>query len=184
MTRIFPSLAILNLLGLLTAFVLGVVSRLRGGLLNLNDPIYLVHYGVGLYAVLATLLVHCLGIVNFLGTGRWVKEVCLAYGLPDGNWPLKTRDLKRATTPKAILAMLLTIATAAAGEADQHRAWPWWNHLVLASAALVVNAWVHTVQYRNIRINVGILEGVMADVERARAEQGLPSNAEALQASE
>jgi hypothetical protein len=151
-------------------------------LLDLNDPIYLVHYGVGLYAVLAALLVHCLGIINFLGTGRWVKEVCLAYGLPDGNWPLKTRDLKRDTTPKAILAMLVTIAAAATGEADQHRLWPWWLHLVLAVAALGVNAWVHSVQYRNVRINVGILEGVMLDVERARAEQGLPSNAEALEA--
>jgi hypothetical protein len=184
MTRIFPVLAILNLLGLAAAFALGVVSRLRNGLLDLSDPIYMIHYGVGLYAVLATLLVHCLVMVNFLGTGRWVKEVCLAYGLPDGGWPLKTRDLKRDTTPKAILAMLLTIAAAAAGEADQHRAWPWWVHLVLAVAAVAVNAWVHSVQYRNIRINVGILDGVMADVERARAEQGLPTNAEALEASQ
>jgi hypothetical protein len=78
--------------------------------------------------------------------------------------------------------MLVTIAAAATGEADQHRLWPWWLHLVLAVAALGVNAWVHSVQYRNVRINVGILEGVMLDVERARAEQGLPSNAEALEA--
>ena len=56
--------------------------------------------------------------------------------------------------------------------------------IVLAVAAVGVNAWVHSVQYRNIRINVGVLEGVMLDVERARAEQGLPSNAEALEAAE
>src|SRR5205085_869860 len=119
---------------------------------------------------------HCLVMVNFLGTGRWVKEVCLAYRLPDGNWPLKTRDLKRATTPKAILAMCLAIAAAASGQADQVREWPWWVHCVLAVATLATNTWVHFVQYRNITLNVGILEGVMTDVDWARAEQGLPPN--------
>jgi len=181
MTRIFLVLATLDFLALLASFVVGVLSKMRGALFDLHDPTYMVHYTLGLSAAVGNLLVHCLVLTYFLGTGRWVKEVCLAYELPDAQWPRLTRDLKRRNTPWVLLAMGLTIACAAAGEGDQHGVWPWWVHLLLAVVVLVVNAGVFVREYRNLRINVGVLDAVMAEVERIRAERGLPSNAEALQ---
>ena len=114
----------------------------------------------------------------FMGTGRLIKEVTLAYDLPDERWARPTRDLKRGNTPKAILAMLLSIAVAAAGEGDRHNVWPWWIHLMLACAALVFNLWVFRVEYRNVACNGRILDEVLAEVERIRAAHGLPSSAD------
>lgn len=180
MSRIFARLAALNYLLLLAAFGSGILSKLRGGLFDLDSPLYPLHFYLGLSALLSTLFVHILVQIQLLGTGRWVKEVCEAYELPDAGWPRQTRRLKLDTTPKAILSYLIMVATGAAGMANQHQEWPWYLHLVLAVATLLSNAWVHCVEYRNLAINTGILEGVLRDVERIRAARGLPSNQEAL----
>src|SRR5713226_2281106 len=102
MTRIFLTLASLNALGLLASFLLGVTSMLRDGVKNPSDPIYQIHFLVGLFTAIATLLVHCIIFTSFLGTGRWVKEVGLAYSLPDANYPRTTRELKRTVFPPAL----------------------------------------------------------------------------------
>jgi hypothetical protein len=183
MTHLFAVLSALNVLLLLTATASGFLSLAALDKAS-HETLYLVHFILGLGAALTTLLVHCLQMTYFLGTGRWVKEVCLAYGLPDADLPRKTRDLKRGTTPWAILAMCTTIACAAAGEADRHAVWPAWIHLVLAFLAVLINLHVHRIQYRNIRMNGAILEAVMTGVERRRAEEGLPSNLEVLQQQE
>src|SRR5205085_3744677 len=119
---------------LLSGFGVGVLSKL-------GFSVYLVHFWLGLSAVLVTLLVHCLIFTYFLGTGRWVKEVALAYRLPDEPLPRLTRELKRQTFPVALAAMLVTIATSAAGAGVQLRlpGWPWQLHLGLAVATLLVN---------------------------------------------
>lgn len=184
MARIFLALAVLDFLVLFVTFAVGVGSKLSGGLFDLDSPIYLIHYNLGLFTALTTLFVHCLVIVYLLGTGRMIKEICLAYGFPDDTWPRRTRDLKRGTTPFGITAMLVTIAAAAAGEARQHQVWPWWVHLVLAVATLLVNGWVFSRQYRNIVVNGRILDEVFLEVDRVRAERGLPSNAEILRQEE
>ena len=101
---------------LLTAtFLVGVLSQLRGSRLDPGDPTFLLHVYLGILSCLTTLAVHCLVFIYFLGTGRWVKEVALAYRLPDAPLPRLTRDLKRRTFPVALLAMLVPIAAAAAG---------------------------------------------------------------------
>ena len=56
-----------------------------------KKDVYIVHFYLGLGTALGILLVHCLIFTYFLGTGRWVKEVGLAYGLPDERWPRQTR---------------------------------------------------------------------------------------------
>src|SRR5213595_3300757 len=108
MTRIFTTLATMDGLLLLSGFGVGVVSKL-------GVSVYLVHFWLGLSAVLVTLLVHCLIFTYFLGTGRWVKEVALAYRLPDDPYPKLTRTLKRRTFPPALFAMLIAIATTSVG---------------------------------------------------------------------
>ena len=179
MTRLFSILALVNSALLLGATISGLLSWLQQGSDRAAD-IYFAHFALGLTSALTTLFVHCLVLTYFLGTGRWVKEVCLAYGLPDQHWPRQTRDIKRRNTPRVILAMLLTIAAAATGAAAQQRVWPGWVHLVLVLATLFFNLHVFVVEYGNMRLNGQILDAVVTAAERIRAERGLPSSAEAL----
>jgi hypothetical protein len=181
MTRIFVTLASVTALGLLASFALGICSMWVEGVRNPTDPIYQIHFLTGLFTAIVTLLVHCIIFTYFLGTGRWVKEVGLAYELPDVPWPKLTRELKRSTFPPALYAMLITIATAAAGTGNQLRVWPWWVHGSLAVLTLAANGWAFVVEYRAVMTNTGVIEAVLRDVDRIRAERGLPSNAEALE---
>jgi hypothetical protein len=180
MTRIFLTLATVNGIALVAAFVLGSWSKLTDGLHAPTGSLYLLHFLVGLFTAVGTLLTHCLIFTYFLGTGRWVKEVTLAYELPDVPWHKRTRELKRLTFPPALAAMLVTIATAAGGAGAQMLAWPWQLHLSLAIAALAINLWAFRLEYRNVTENAGILDAVLREVDRIRAEKGLPPNAEAL----
>lgn len=180
MTRIFTSLAVLNAIGLLASFILGSVSKWHGSILDADDPTFLIHFCVGLATAMLTLLVHCLIFTYFLGTGRWVKEVTLAYQLPDEPWHKLTRELKRKTFPPALIAMLVTIATSAAGAGTQLQEWSWLIHGSLAIIALAVNGWAFLVEYRNVTANAAVIEAVLDEVDRIRAERGLPSNAEEL----
>jgi hypothetical protein len=152
---------------------------MSGGAVS-GAQVYLLHFVLGLSAAILTLLVHCLIFTYFLGTGRWVKEVGLAYRLPDEPLPKLTRELKRWTFPPALAAMLVTISAAAAGAGVQLREWPWYAHGWLAVAALVVNAAAFVVEYRNVRTNGEIIDQVLVEVERIRAKHGLPSNVESL----
>jgi hypothetical protein len=180
MSQILARLAVINLLALAATFAVGVVSFLRGSAANAADSTYMLHFGLGLFSVLLTLAVHCLIFIYFLGTGRWVKEVAIAYRLPDEPLPKLTRELKRRTFPPALFAMLVPIAAAAAGTAAQRHEWPWQVHGVLAVLTLVVNVWAFAVEIRNVGINSGVIHDVMREVDRLRAERGLISNEEAL----
>jgi hypothetical protein len=184
MTRIFSTLALLNTVALLATYLVGVASKLRDGVLHPEDAAYLVHFVLGLFTAVGTLLVHCLIFTYFLGTGRWVKEVTLAYGLPDEPWHKETRELKRKAFPPALIAMLITIAAAAAGAGAQLQEWRWEVHGSLATLALLVNLGAFALEYRYVSRNAVVLDGVLHEVDRVRADRGLPSNAEALRAEE
>src|SRR5262249_41931629 len=153
---------------LVAAFALGVLSWLRGGLHDSTVLSFSLHLYLALFAIIFNLGVHCLVFIYFLGTGRWVKEVALAYRLPDAPLPRLTLDLKRWTFPPALLAMLMPIAAAAAGMANIHHlvAWAPPTHLALSILTLVVNAWALRVEYRNVCLNSGVLDQVVAEVER------------------
>jgi MFS family permease len=181
MTQILARLSAVNLALLLAALLGGWLSQARGGLTDPADPVYPLHQYLGLFAVVFNLGVHCLIFIYFLGTGRWVKEVAAAYGLPDEPWPKRTRQLKRRTFPPSLLAMLLPIGVAAAGMAQlQHRAeWAPALHTGLAILAVGVNVWALRVAYRDVRTNGELIDAVMREVDRIRAERGLPTSAEA-----
>jgi hypothetical protein len=181
MTRIFTPLAILNVLALLAAYGVGVVSKLRGSAANPSDNTYLIHFALGLGTAMLTLFVHCQVFTYFLGTGRWVKEVTLAYGLPDVPWHKETRELKRRTYPVALIAMLVTIAASAAGVGAQMQEWPWMIHATLATITLAVNLWAFRLEHRNISSNTAIIEEVTEQVDQICKSRGLPSNAERWQ---
>jgi hypothetical protein len=180
MKRIFLLLAAVDGLAILTTFALGWTSMFRQGLTQVDDPIYLIHFQLGLYTTMGNLAVHCLIFIYFLGTGRWVKEVAIAYKIPDEPFPKLTRELKRKTFPPALFAMLITIATSAAGAGRQLREWPWYVHATLAIATLLINAWAFRVEYRNVCINADVIDRVLEIAEGIRAEAGLPCSAEAM----
>jgi hypothetical protein len=180
MTRIFTTLALTNALALVVTYALGWWSKLSGGVHDPATSVYLLHFLFGVFTGVGTLLVHCLIFTYFLGTGRWVREVTLAYGLPDEPLYRRTRDLKREVYPRALAAMLVTIATAAAGAGVQLAGWHWGVHFGLATAALLINLVVSYREYLAVAENVTILDRVLAEVDRVRAERGLPTNAEAL----
>jgi hypothetical protein len=175
MTRIFTSLALIDTLALLATFAAGCLSKFVD-----NETFYLPHFMLGLFTAIGTLLLHCLIFTYFLGTGRWVKEVGLAYALNDADLPRKTRELKRTTFPPALFAMLITIATSAAGAGAQLKHWPWYVHGTMALVTLGFNLWAFRIEYRHLAENVRVLDAVLEEVDRIRAGRGLPSNAEAL----
>ena len=181
MNRLFAILASLNGLVLLAAFGVGWLSKYRGAAANPSDPTFLYHFWLGLGAALITLLVHCLIFTYFLGTGRWVKEVGIAYQLDDAGLPRETRELKRKVFPAALIAMLVTIATSAAGSGAQLQEWPWQVHATLACITLLVNGWAYSVELGTLRPNGLVLQRVLEEVDRIRASAGLPSNAEAIE---
>ena len=180
MIRIFTVLAMANALGLIASFALGWVSKSNGGYRNADNDLFLAHFLCGLFAAITTLLVHCLILTYNLGTGRWVREVTVVYGLPDAPLYKATRDLKRATTPLALCAMLGTIAAAVAGAGVQLQSWNWLVHLTGACLAIGLNGWAYVVEMRGLRKTEAILRAVYAEVDRVRAERGLPTNDEAL----
>src|SRR6266481_1035375 len=170
MTRIFIILASTDALLLTLSFVLGVVSKLHDSVHNPSDSTFSYHFLFGLTTAMLTLLVHCLIFTYFLGTGRWVKEVKLAYDLPDEPLPKLTRDLKRRVFPPALYAMLTVAATGAAGAAAQVQVWPWEVHMTLGTLTLITNLWAYWIEYDCLRINVGVLQQVLVEVDRLRQE--------------
>jgi hypothetical protein len=180
MIRIFSVLAVANAIGLLASYTLGWVSVAHHSRLNPESLIPDLHIYCGLFTAICTLLVHCLIFTYFLGTGRWVKEVTLAYDLPDEPLHKTTRELKRKTFPPALFAMLGTHAAAAAGMGVLVQEWPWPVHFSLATLAIVLNAWAYWVEVRALFQNDKILAAIYVEVDRVRAERGLPSNEEAL----
>jgi hypothetical protein len=179
MTTILSRLAVFTSLILCTTFAVGWLSWARGAERG-NEATFMIHFALGLLSVLVCLAVHCLIFIYFLGTGRWVKEVAIAYKLPDEPLPKETRELKRRAFPPALFAMLVPIFAAAAGTAAQRQEWPWTIHAGAAVVTILINLWAFRIELACVRANVTVLDRVMLEVDRIRAAAGLPTNEEAL----
>ena len=180
MAQTFRTLAVFLTMALLLTIGLGFWSFFTPDEVKFKD-LFIVHFVVGLATAIGALLVHCLIFIYFLGTGRWVKEVAIAYRIPDVPWPKLTRELKRQTFPPALFSMLIAIAAAAAGAGAQLQSWPWYIHMTLGLMTLLINLWALRIELRNVAVNAGIIDAVMREVERIRAARGLSSNEHALQ---
>jgi hypothetical protein len=183
MAQTLRYLATLLTLAILLTIGLGFASLLIPGPPRDKDT-FIVHFVCGLFTAVGILFVHSLIFIYFLGTGRWVKEVTIAYRMPDEPWHKQTRALKRATFPPALFSMLIGIFAAAAGAGAQLQAWPWYLHMTLGLLTLAINLWAFRIEVRNVTTNAGIIDAVMREVDRIRAANGLVSNEEALQDDE
>lgn len=181
MTRLFTVLAALLAILLLSTFAVGWWSfSIPEQEAIAKKDMFLWHFYLGLSTAIVGLLVHCLIFTYFLGTGRWVKEVGIAYKFNDADLPKTTRELKRRVFPPALYAMLICIAAAAAGAGAQLQFWPWQIHAGLACLTLIINFWAFRIELDCLTTNSRILNAVLDEVDRTRREQGLESNADAL----
>lgn len=180
MTRTLATLAVLLTVAMVAAIGVGFWSFFLPRDSEWRKEIFLIHFHLGLWTAIGILLVHCLIFTYFLGTGRWVKEVGLAYRLPDQDLPRTTRELKRSTFPPALFAMLIAIFTTAAGAGVMFQSWSWHVHATGAFLTLLINLWAFRVEYRNVSTNAAIIQAVLDEVDRIRQRSGLNSNAEAL----
>lgn len=172
--RVFCISAFVVLLAILASIGLGLWSFFLDRDSPAKNDVFIIHFGAGLITALAILLVHCAVFTYFLGTGRWVKEVGLAYQLPDLDLPRTTRELKRQVFPPALFAMLIAIAAAAAGAGAQLQEWPWQIHATLAILTFGINVWAFRIEVRTIATNGAVVKAVMVEVERiqeANAQQ-------------
>lgn len=179
MVRTFGMMAALLLTAIVATIGFGFWSFFLAAS-DLKKDVFFVHFTLGLLTVIGGLFVHCLIFIYFLGTGRWVKEVTLAYRMPDEPWHKQTRELKRKVFPPALFAMLIGIAAAAAGEGVRQVGWPWPVHFASAVLTLAINLWAFRIELACVRANAEVLQGVLEEVDRIRLAQGLNTNAEAL----
>jgi hypothetical protein len=178
MTRIYLVMATLDAAALLASFLLGFDQMGRAASPSDQSAVYVSwHFIVGLFTAVFTLLVHCLIFTYFLGTGRWTKEVCRAYSIPDHEGPKQTREFKRTAFPPSLFGMLAVIATAGTGGPAQTdpNSLLGMAHPVLAVLTLVINAWAFVVVYRTVALNAAVIDQVMAKVEQMRSAADSPA---------
>jgi len=156
-----------------------------GDLHDATDPAVLrwgtVHRLSGMFAALVVLLVNSIAVTYFIGTGRWCREVVEAYGLAS-ELVDRSRRLKRASFPFAVLGMLSVVGIVALGGAADpggglagpggSRDWVTW-HLVGGIGLAAVIAWCFQAQVPPIRRQHALIDEIMAEVRRERAARGL-----------
>lgn len=137
-----------------------------------------VHRLSGVLAALMVVLVNSMAVTYFIGTGRWCREVVETYAL-DGAYVERSKKLKRAAFPFALMGMLAVVTIVAlGGAADPASGRPgtqqWVTpHLLggLGLAALI--AWCFQAQLPQIRRQQGLIDEVMAEVRESRRLRGL-----------
>lgn len=187
MTRLLTPLAAFVVVLVLVATALGLGLRL----VDIRKPEDLdaqrwktIHFLVGLAAGLAVVLANSVVVTYFIGTSRWCKEVVHVYAL-DPDLVTRSTRLKRRTFPFALAAMLAVVAIVALGGAADPAAWlqlpppgglTWkgW-HLLSAVFGIVFVVLGFLVAGRNVRANHEVIGDVLAEVQRIRAERGLPA---------
>jgi hypothetical protein len=139
------------------------------------------HMLLGTAAAMVTVLVNSITITYFIGTSRWCKEVCETYKL-DAVLAEQSTRLKRSTFPwtlAGILAVIIVVGLGAAADpsgANSNRSAQFvLSHYVVAMVAIIVIVTAFWIQVERIAENYAVIEQILAEVERVRAEKGLES---------
>ena len=178
MIRIFTTLALFAVLMMSAAMVVGlyVGDHVAPDAQALRWAS--IHRLLGVAAAIVVILVDSIVMTYFIGTSRWCKEVMQAYQL-DAEFVTRSVSLKRRTFPWAFLSMLVVIAVGALGAAADPstmlQGTEHWVifHLLGAFLGLAFIALSFYIQGRNIAAHHVVIEEIVAQVRRIRAELGL-----------
>lgn len=150
------------------------------------------HFYLGVASSLLAILVCSISVTYFIGTSRWCREVAETYRLsPD--FVRRSDLLKRRTFPYALLGIFTVIfIVALGGLSDPSIPWrrafemekDWFNamfppasmvniHYIAAMVGLLVLAFAFWIQATRIAANYGIIDEILAEVQRIRTERGL-----------
>jgi hypothetical protein len=146
MHRIFLGLAVTNGSLLLASYVVGLLAMGETRAQGVPDPWHLVHFLLGLFTLLMTLLVHSIVYTYFLGTYKWVKEVVRVYKMPEWVEAQAKKNKKKAFRFEFWGMTLISVAAWFGGEADAFGKYSVW-HLATASLALAFNLGAFVVEY-------------------------------------
>lgn len=182
MKRYFLVLAVLSGSLLAAAFALGLLflfERSQGAAApSMSQPLgggaFAWHMAVAILAALTCLFTHCLAFTYLLGTGKWVKEVALAYQLPENGWPAQTKRFKIDVNRWMLAAMAATIlatVTGAGAQTEPASAWPTF-HALFAVLVLFGNLFAFWKEHDVIVRNERVLNEVKAEADRLRAASG------------
>ncbi len=179
MQSIFTRAALLAMSLLLATAMLGIWL---GDLHGQTDPTVLrwgtVHRLSGVLSALMVVLVNSMAVTYFIGTGRWCREVVETYGLDVGLIE-RSRTMKRASFPFAIIGMLAVVTIVAlGGAADPATGRPgtadWVTPHLLGGLGLgVVIAGCFQAQITNIRRQHAVIDEVLTAVRQVREARGL-----------
>ncbi len=153
-----------------------------GDLHGQTDPAILrwgtVHRLSGVLAALVVVLVNSMSVTYFIGTGRWCREVVETYGLP-ASFIARSKQIKRASFPFALIGMLSVVAIVALGGAADPAAGrqgsaDWVTPHLLGGIGLAgVIAVCFQAQRLRIRQQQGLIADLLAAVYEVRRSRGL-----------
>lgn len=169
---------------------LGVIVFMLGlniGDAQLKDPVVQATVGrhmlAGLLALCFASLLHAITFTYFMGTGRWIEETSRVYQLTT-DYHEESRRLKYRLLMLITASFILLVTTGAFGAASDPASQFGFTgmlglkagqvHLVIAVTALLMNLATNVQEFRSIERNGEIIETVLGDVRRIRAERGLP----------
>lgn len=181
MSRIFLTLSAIANASLLLAFGFGWCIDDPASLAPAARNVVTWHFLTALAAALLVLLVHAVTLTYFMGTGRWLEETCEAYRLGDAARAENIR-LKYRAIPGMILCIGLVIATGALGAvadpaANMQLSYASSLHLAAAVITVAANLLISWIEFDAIARNGALVEQIVAEVNRIRADHGLPGSA-------
>ena len=156
MIPLFLGLTLVNLLSLGVAAALGYMGTANPS--HRGD-----HQLAGVLATLTCCGVHCVVFTYFIATAKWAQHAVAVKKL-EPSLLAPTRSFKAQAFPAALLAIAAVFATAVVGVATlSYGLRPVFHH-GMAIAAFATNAAVAVVEYRAIRKNGTLIDGILAQI--------------------
>lgn len=137
-----------------------------------------VHMLLGVATSLTIILVNCIAVTYFIGTGRWCRAVVETYQL-EPALAARSQSLKRRSFPWATLGIVAALSISALGAAADpgntvaHSDFWVTPHMAAAFAGFMLIAGAFFFQWANISENHGVIDEIVARVDEVRRQRGL-----------